>query len=117
MPSGSRSRNRRVVVSLLSALPVPLLDGDDFVQTLEEAIDDARVKLRTTPGAQNVVGFVVTHPFLVGAPGCEGIEDVRHGANPGVERDCLALQAIRIPGAVPSLVVAKNDRLSGLEEF
>ena len=75
---------------------------------LEEHLHDLGVQVQAAGPADVGVSLLVGHGFPVGSLGGEGVEDVRHRADPAQHRDLAPLQPHGIPRAVPALVVRQG---------
>ena len=84
---------------------------------VEERVDHSRIKLTVPLGRQFGKHGVDRPRETIGPAVRQGIEDVGHGDDPGLQRDAVATQTSRVSGAIPSLVMTGGDALGGLHEY
>ena len=81
----------------------------------EEMIREFRVELPAAKARDEVEGFIDRTGRRIGPTVGHGVEDVGQGDDSGASRDVLALELLRVAGAVPPFVVAAGDFLGDAE--
>ncbi len=77
---------------------------------LTERLDDRRVELRPGVLADLCDRLITWTPFAIGPIVHDRAEGIGHREDTDRERNVRALQAVRIPRTIPSLLVVTNDR-------
>src|SRR5206468_9421945 len=78
-------------------------------------VDDPRIELRACAFVEAAQGFLLGEPLPVRAVRRHRVVRVADQDDPRFDRDVIAAEAVRIAGAVETLVTVSYDRLDILE--
>lgn len=83
---------------------------------LRECVDDKGVELAATLRLHLGQRGVGRPPLLRWGVACQRVIGVRDGDNAAGQRDLVATETVRVPRAVPPLVVRDGDLLRAIEQ-
>src|SRR5215510_8379044 len=101
-------RRREFGARLFDRLPADRLEHVDG--KTEEYVHDARIEVRARRPLDLAPRRLQRDGPRIGAVERHGVEGIGDGEDAGAQRDLLALEAERVAGAVPALVVVVHDR-------
>src|SRR3990172_7894354 len=97
-------------------LNVELAHAQDFVEPIPKRLHHSRVEQLPALLDNQLQRLLDRDLILIRSLGRQGVEDIRHGANPPTQRDPLAPQCSRVARAIPALVMGQGDQLASLQQ-